>query len=238
MKKLALFVLICSVACSCASTKSASKDLGIGNILTDQDFPFDSIFAPERPKPVLEPKKGKNYYPLIKLTGEIDQNKASDIVYLIKEANDQKAKGIIMEIDSPGGSVPDGYDIVKAMEESEIPVKCVVDFEAASMAFYILQACQERVMTKRSVAMAHELRLSGLFSGLPNEWKAVAEMMAAMQEALIQHCIKKMNVTSEEFRERTDGGKQWWFSYKDALKYGAIDEAVDNVKQFINRYRN
>jgi len=58
-------------------------------------------------------------------------------------------------IDSPGGSVIDGAQIVSAIQSSKSPVYTVCLSLCASMAFIIHQYGTERYMVDRSILMAH-----------------------------------------------------------------------------------
>lgn len=164
------------------------------------------------------------------LYGIINDDTAKAIIGAIKESEDAGAANIVIEINTPGGEVDAGYDIIKAIEETEAFVTCVVDTEAESMGFAILQSCDRRYMTKRSKLMAHEPSLTTVFGGQPNEWQARADSMAAEREALAEQCCRRLKVSMEEYRKRTDGGQMWFMNWRDAVKFGAVDGVVMNAK--------
>jgi len=133
---------------------------------------------------------------------------------------------VVIVIDSPGGSVPAGLALSKAIEQHDGTVACVVDGMAASMALYILQSCDVRLMTKRSTLMAHEISLSGVMEGNPNNWQAVVAMMKALNRALLEHTIHRTNASFEEAHANTVGGLQWWMNWDEALARGFVDRVV------------
>jgi ATP-dependent Clp protease protease subunit len=173
--------------------------------------------------------------PKYRFSDEVNERSTGKAIKWIAAANKAGANELLIEINTPGGSVPDGFELAKAIEDSEAPVTCIVDGEAASMGFYITQSCQKRVMTKRSSLMAHEPAIGGNFYGTPNQWQAIANWLAASREALAEHCQHRLKISMAEYRKRTDGGLMWWINYKEAVKVGAVDEIVDSVKNLHNR---
>lgn len=175
--------------------------------------------------------------PLLRFNDEVSEDSAEATAKWMRDMVDDNAEALIIEWNSPGGSVGAGFELAKSIENSPVPVICVVDGMAASMAFYILQSCDVRAMTRRSVMMAHEPSIGGAISGTPNEFAAIAEMMIAMRDAMVQHMVARMNCTAAEMHRRIDGGQQWWFGYKDAWKYRAVDLVTDSTKEFAKSYR-
>ena len=69
---------------------------------------------------------------------------------------DEKHAPISMYINSPGGSVPDGFAIIDTMELIKSPINTYVVGRAYSMAAMIAIAGNDRKATKRSIFMFHE----------------------------------------------------------------------------------
>ena len=128
-------------------------------------------------------------------------------------------------IDSPGGSVSDGYDLVQAIEENG-HVTCVVTGTAASMAAVILSSCQVRQARPRAVIMLHEPSLSTELEGPPNVWQSMADRLKALHRAMCFHLASHMKVSAAEIYARTVGAQQWWLSSADALTVGIVDAVV------------
>ena len=115
------------------------------------------------------------------LEGPVDSDSVGDVIKSIEVYRKNPAiNSVVLRINSPGGSVLAGFDLARYLEETGIQVVCVVDGEAASMAFYILQSCDVRLMTSRSMLMAHEPSASGFFGGNPKDWQAMADAMKAL----------------------------------------------------------
>lgn len=164
-----------------------------------------------------------------RLNATINRDSVSSAISWISSAEKAGSTVFVLELNTPGGSVPAGFELAKKIEEAKVPVVCVVDGMAASMGFYILQSCPLRVMTARSMLMIHEPSLSAEMSGPPNDWDAVTEALKAMREAMAYHCNRRLTTTIQEYHAKTDGGKAWWFSWVDAKKYHAIDLVVNNI---------
>jgi ATP-dependent protease ClpP protease subunit len=147
----------------------------------------------------------------------------------LDDAARAKPDAIVFEINTGGGSTVAGFELAKAIESSSTPITCVVDGEAASMGFYILQSCPVRAMTRRSSLMAHEVSFTIHGRGQPNFWRSIADWIKAHNDAFAEHCAHRLKITLAEYHARTDGGKMWWLNWEEALKVGAVDVVVDSV---------
>lgn len=156
----------------------------------------------------------------------------------IQSANKVKSSVFVLELNTPGGSVGAGFELVKEIENAEIPMVCMVDGRAASMGFYILQSCPMRVMTRRSTLMTHEPSISTPMGGPANDWRAMSDALAALREAMAWYCNRRLTTTLEEYHARTDGGLAWWFTWIDAKRFGAVDVVVDTVAEVLQELRN
>jgi ATP-dependent Clp protease protease subunit len=191
--------------------------------------------AEEEAAPVVvcssDPKEGNDRcVPKYRFSDEVSEKSSKRIIAWIEASNKAGADELLLEINTPGGSVSDGFEVMRAIEESNAPVTCVVDGDADSMGFAILQSCEKRVMTRRSKLMAHEPAIGGSIHGQPNTFIAIAEMMKADRDALAIHCAHRLKVTLAEYHRRTDGGLMWWMLSEEAKKVGAVDSVSDSVK--------
>ncbi len=138
----------------------------------------------------------------------------------IKARGDKFASLII---NSPGGSVFDGMELIRHIEGLGIPVHCHVDGSAMSMGFAILQACTTRTATLRSMLMAHEPAVSGMMSGKETGFRNIAEFLRVIRVAMSEMCAARMGMTVEAFTAKIDGDKEWWLSAREALAAHAVD---------------
>lgn len=198
---------------------------------------LDLLEAAEEPEPkpvvtcVSDPKVGNDRcVPKYRFSDHVDDKSTKRAIDWIKAANEAGADAILFEINSGGGSVPAGFELARAIEDSDAPVTCVVDGDAASMAFYLLQSCEKRMMTKRSRLMAHEPSLGGFMGGNPNNWQSLTDNLKTTAETMAYWCWHRLKISRKAYDEKTTGGKQWWFLSDEAKKVGAVDEIADSVK--------
>lgn len=166
----------------------------------------------------------------ILFNAEVDEesvNKAIDALTF------RKARVFVIEFNTPGGYVSHGFRLTKAIEASRVPVICVVDGTAASMGFYLLQSCGVRVMTFRSVLMAHEPALSASnFGGTKGAWKDIYERLRVLSNAMNHHMSRRLNISYAEFSARVND-KDWWMDAEEAWKVRAIDGLVHSVDELM-----
>src|SRR5882724_8643548 len=74
----------------------------------------------------------------IRVSGEINDGSVKEATDAMEAAIKGGAKYLLIEIDSGGGGIDAGFVLAKAIETSPVPVVCVADVNAMSMAFVIL----------------------------------------------------------------------------------------------------
>jgi ATP-dependent protease ClpP protease subunit len=129
---------------------------------------------------------------------------------------------IVVRIHSPGGEVDSAYSMAKDILAAPAPVTCVVEDYAASAAYFLLQACQTRVVTPKSVLMIHEATLH-IEGPVTPEQAAFFELLTkSTNDAMAGPQCFRLNISREECRERYRG-KEWWIGPLEALEVGAAD---------------
>jgi ATP-dependent Clp protease protease subunit len=131
---------------------------------------------------------------------------------------------IIIHIDSPGGSVYAGQEMAKAIEASTVPITCVVDGMAASMGLYILQACDYRTMTARSLLMAHGPSTQNA-SGTAADLAAESDLLLKLSRALAHHIVRRTVYTVDQYLAIIARG-DFWIGCETALELGFVDEII------------
>lgn len=146
----------------------------------------------------------------------------------------QTAKAIVIEINTDGGSVSDGFLLARSIERSAVPVYCVADMKALSMGFYLLQSCQKRFMTKRAVLMWHEPRMSSAPPvGVTKGYENYAARMRAMTIAMVEHVGGRLKVKAVVAGAKIKDGGEWWIAWEEALEIGAVDGIVPNAEALV-----
>lgn len=155
---------------------------------------------------------------VVVLRGEIGpKTVAKTAVALLENPN----KDVYLYIASPGGSITAGMELADIIRNSGKNVKCVAGF-AASMAFAILQACNERYVLDRSVLMQHVPHYS-LEGDAPNNWSMV-QFIHRMIKKLDEDQAKRLGLKLEDFRAKTRD--DWWLFGDEAVEAKAADAVV------------
>lgn len=131
---------------------------------------------------------------------------------------------VTMTIDSPGGSVGAGLDLVDAMraaQRSGTRITCVTDGWAASMAAYTFQACDVRLMTRQSAVMFHTVSVQ-FASGNQYDFERLARKMAGVNKMLAVFIAGRMGMPIAEYEARVTD-RDWWLGWEEALAAGAAD---------------
>lgn len=163
------------------------------------------------------------------LSSEINTKSVAFLKDQISQANKDKTETIFLEINSNGGDIDEGFHLTKIIETSKIPIVCIVDGEADSMASYVLMSCKNRIMTKRSRLMFHEAGLTAKVVGQPNDWMNVAMELEFMTKAMAEQYCLHMKVSVADFLKNIAGGKEWWIGWEEAQRLQAVDKIVNSV---------
>jgi ATP-dependent Clp protease protease subunit len=165
-----------------------------------------------------------NKTPLLELTS-FDDSQVEGLLKKLKEL-DGKTKEIWIRINSQGGSVFGGQDLILGLEAAKSTIVCIADWKAYSMAFYTLQSqgCDWRLMSKRATLMAHEPAAGG--QGNAGTLRDTADLLDALNEGFLVTCSERMGVPIETIRAKTQR-KVWWMDYKTAEEWRAVDGWVD-----------
>jgi ATP-dependent Clp protease protease subunit len=164
------------------------------------------------------------------LNTDIDECCISDIVYSIiyynmidKGVPKEERKPIIIYINSPGGSVVDGYGVIDAITTSITPVYTVNLAQCASMGFLIFIAGHKRYSMPHAEFLMHDGSTAG--------WDSTAKMRDRMEFETVQ--LEQMNKEFIMSRINIDDAKynekyrvEWYFLPDEAKEIGAVDYIV------------
>lgn len=168
---------------------------------------------------------------------EVTTVSSKDAIEAIHAAERNHASVLIIDINSPGGSVWSGFEVAKAIENAKVKIVCVADGEAASMAFYLLQSCPVRYMTKRSMLMTHNPSIAIDNDRVtPTELAKLMSTLATLANAMAEHCASRLHMSVDAYKNKIDG-RDWNMNWQEALAVGAVDHVVDSVRQVALLYR-
>lgn len=144
----------------------------------------------------------------IRVAGEIGPG-ALGMVNKIEQLSAESALPINLVINSPGGSVLAGLQVVEAIhiaQERGVVVRCAVTNLAASMAFLILAECDERYALANSLLLFHPARAMIMFAALKAEdARYMAEELESINADACERLESSMGVAT--------AAQKKWFDY-------------------------
>ena len=149
----------------------------------------------------------------------------SDIFAMIKKAEeDPTIKGVMFDINSPGGSVVASREIAYAVREMEKPTLCWMGDVAASGAYWIASSCDHIMADPLSITGSIGVTASYLeFSGLFEKYGVTYEQITSGERKDIGSPFR--NITNEE-REKLEYLTSEIFDYflRDVIKNRGLTE--------------
>jgi len=131
-----------------------------------------------------------------------------------------------MFINSPGGSISAGNDLIQAMEASGKTFNCVVH-TAISMAFVTTQlGCTNRYVLPNATLMQHQARY-GLQGQPARHQRSMVDMLEKLISNIEKRQADRLGMTLKQFVDLT--AYDWWMDAEDAIKNKAADEQRNAV---------
>lgn len=164
---------------------------------------------------------------IVFLGEEVNETTANLIVaqMMFLEAEDPE-KDIHFYINSPGGSVADGFAIYDTMNYVKCDVATYCIGMAASMGAFLLAGGQKgkRFVLPNAEIMIHQP--SGGAKGQATEIEIVAKQIVRTKERLNR--ILSENTGQPIEKVAADTERDNWMSAEEALEYGLVDKIITN----------
>lgn len=132
------------------------------------------------------------------------------------------SESIVLVINSPGGSVTDGFAIIDTMRSIKAPVFTLVTGMAASMAGIISVTGYRRIISSNSYWMGHEMKCGGY--DYFDKYMARTKFFEELWKRLIEHLKKFTKLTLDDLEKLRRG--ELWLSAEEAKKRGIADHIV------------
>ncbi|MCI7604158.1 MAG: Clp protease ClpP [Blautia massiliensis] len=130
---------------------------------------------------------------------------------------------IELHINSNGGSVKEGVTIYNLLKQSGSRVKGIVDGVAYSVAFVILQACDERIMGVGTTALIHEPWVTA--SGNARELRKMADDLDVLTASNRKIFLERSSLEEQQLMDMMEA--ETFLTPDDCLQYGLIDKVED-----------
>ena len=171
---------------------------------------------------------------IIFLSEDVNQTSASLVIaqMLFLESEDPD-KEISLYINSPGGSVSDGFGIVDTMNYIKCPVTTICVGMAASMGAVLLASGEKgkRFATPNAEILIHQPLIGGQgggLSGQATEIKIHADQMIKTREKINKLLSERTGQPIDVIERDTE--RDHYMTAEEALKYGLIDGIMDKRK--------
>jgi len=159
------------------------------------------------------------------VTGESAQRLMAQLLYL--DAQDSK-KPVHLYINTPGGSVSDGFAIFDTIRFIRAPVVSICTGMSASMGTILMLAPQEkknRLCLPNTRIMIHQP--SGGYRGSASDIEIGAKEIVKLRDRLIQIYVEEAGIDGD--RVRNDMSRDFWMTAEEAREYGLVDRVVRNL---------
>lgn len=138
-------------------------------------------------------------------------------------ALDKTVNLIEVRLNSPGGSVFEGYTIFNRLKQHSAEVHVYIDGMAASIASLIMLAGDKIFMGENSQIMIHKPMVG--VQGNANELTAMIERLDSIENQLIKTYRNKTGMDFFELQDMLE--KETWLTPEEALAHGFVDEIID-----------
>ena len=134
----------------------------------------------------------------------------------------EKRKKIVIYINSPGGDVIMGGNILDIIKSSKTPIVTVGFAQCSSMASYILAAGHSRYCFPNTVVLLHDGQTGYVSSG--NKGKDIQNFYNKLDKRQIQFMIDNTSMTKEFLEEIKD--REYYVFSDEAKELGIIDKII------------
>jgi ATP-dependent Clp protease protease subunit len=162
------------------------------------------------------------------LSGEVDDKTITCCMEDILEINEfrefyqDEDQPIKLIINSPGGSVYDGFALIGIMESSILPVHTYAFGQIMSMALPIFVSGAARVTSKYTTFMYHQLAWASPYEKL--EWHKQEESEGERLHAMYNDVIFNRTKIPKKILDNVIKTKsEWYFGPEEAKKYKVAD---------------
>lgn len=173
------------------------------------------------------------------LTGEVDGESVGKVIYEAKQIDGKlrvpkeslgliKQRPIYLFMNTPGGSIQSGLELLEALNGLDRPIHTVTMF-SASMGFQIVQGLSDRLILKNGVLMSHRAagQISGSFGGQkPSQMESRYSFWYNRLQELDQQTVKRSNgkQTLESYQKAY--ADELWLTGQQSLDGGYADKIV------------
>lgn len=159
------------------------------------------------------------------LKGPVTEDSVSATMKALQEASRRLSKDtpILLVLDTPGGDIVSGMDLIDFAKA--LPQKVhTVNLFSASMGFHIAQGLNTRYIIRSGTLMSHRARLGGLEGQLDGEFESRYNMIRRSVDYLEVIASQRMGIDVQTYRDKIRN-ELWVYGF-DAMEQKVADETV------------
>lgn len=167
----------------------------------------------------------------IVLSGEVDGETASSVILQARALSDQHSwadKPLYLFMNTPGGSIQTGLEIIEALKGLGRPITTVSLF-SASMGFQIVQGLGERLVLSNGVLMSHRAsgQIAGYFGGKrPSQLDSRYNLWLNRITELDKQTVKRTNGKQTLDSYQSAYADELWLTGAQSIEGGYADKIV------------
>lgn len=139
-------------------------------------------------------------------------------------ATPEPRKPIIVDIQSPGGNISDGFSLIATIEQSKAPVHTRVNGYAYSMAMVIFLAGEQRYISRFADLMYHQLS-----AGSEGTLKDLSEDLVVsrkVQKKVEEYVIERTNLTLRDLQNIYKKKQDRYYSPTESLSLNLATKII------------
>uniref|UniRef100_A0A6C0IH87 Protease n=1 Tax=viral metagenome TaxID=1070528 RepID=A0A6C0IH87_9ZZZZ len=167
----------------------------------------------------------------VSLREVINQDSSSKLLLKLNTI-ESKHETLYLYINSPGGSVMAGLEIInyiKSLQQRSKKIICIAH-NAMSMAFVIFQYCSERCILHSSTLMQHQMSLG--IQGKLYDINSRMSYLNSLETKLNHDQASRLNMTEDKFTKLIQN--DWWLYSDDIINNNVADKMVSIFCSFDN----
>jgi ATP-dependent Clp protease protease subunit len=134
-------------------------------------------------------------------------------------------------INSPGGSISEGFAIWDVIRSFKNPVNTIVYGLAASMGsvLSLVGGKGRRFAFPHARIMIHQPRIGGTSQGQASDIKITAEEIIKTKKELVKLYVEATSKSVEEIEKALD--RDYWLTAHEAVSFGLIDRIIGSLDE-------
>jgi len=164
------------------------------------------------------------------VSGEVNEELVEKIVKQLLILDADSDKPIYMYIDSPGGSIDDGFGLYDMIRFINAPVYTIGMGLIASMGVTLFLSVpkERRFSLPNSHFLIHQPLIGGVSRGVATDIEITANEITKSRETLTRLIAE---ATGKDFQTvKKDTERDHWLTAKEALDYGIVGKIVSSRK--------